>query len=638
MEISNERSTPNPVAKPVDCKLLKRKAFVKVLESEDVIDMCGFIQVEQPEGLVQEISQVEHILEDYADIITNESPKEMPPRRDISHDIVIYPGALPTYRAQYRLTPEEKVELTKQVGSLLDQGFIRKSTSPYNSPVLFVKKKDGTLRLCIDYRALNNITIKNKFPIPRIDEALDKLGGAKVFSKMDLRSGFYQIRVTDEDVPKTAFSTDRAHYEFTVMPFGLTNAPATFQTMMNTVLGGFIDKFVLVYIDDILIYSKTAEEHEKHIKMVLSKLREHKLVAKKSKCEFFKDKLQFLGFVISKDGIHTDPDKVDRIKNWPTPTSRKQVQSFLGLVGFYRRFIQNHSKISSCLTDYVAKKVEWSKEQDEAFQTLKNKLITSPIVVAPCFDAGHRLRLSTDACDYALGYVLELLNPDGKLVGVVAYGSKKLTGALLNYSIREKEFLAVVEALKKWRYYLMQRKFIIRTDHHSLQYWKQQDAATQTRIAKWNDVLSGFDFDLEYLPGTQNSVADALSRKPLADDDPTFTDEEVAELDSLQVELNDLNATEHTVHMNSDLVPQIVEGYANDTQFATIYDVLANKKPVPVTLNHHITHFSVRDDKLLYFDDSRICIPHIPNVKEKILHLCHDIPMSGHFSSDKTYC
>ncbi|OWB87016.1 RNA-directed DNA polymerase activity protein [[Candida] boidinii] len=197
MEISNERSTPNPV----DCKLLKRKAFVKVLESEDVIDMCGFIQVEQPEGLVQEISQVEHILKDYADIITNESPKEMPPRRDISHDIVVYPGALPTYH-----------------------------------------------------------------------EALDKLGGAKVFSKMDLRSGFYQIRVTDKDVPKTAFSTDRAHYEFTVMPFGLTNAPATFQTMMSTVLNDFIDKFVLVYIDDILIYSKSAEEHEKHIKMVLSKL------------------------------------------------------------------------------------------------------------------------------------------------------------------------------------------------------------------------------------------------------------------------------------------------------------------------------------------------------------------------------
>lgn len=260
-EITNERSTPNPV----DCKVLKRKAFAKVLKSEDVIDMCGFIQVEQPEGLVQENSQVQHILDDYADIITNKSPEEMPPNRDISHDIVVYPGALPTYRAQYRLTPEEKIELTKQVGILLSQNFIRRSSSPYNSPVLFVKKKDGTLRLCIDYRALNNITIKNKFPIPRIDEALDKLGGAKVFSKMDLRSGFYQIRVTDKDIPKTAFSTDKGHYEFTVMPFGLTNAPATFQTMMNTVLEEFIDKFVLVYIDDILSYSKSEKEHINHI-------------------------------------------------------------------------------------------------------------------------------------------------------------------------------------------------------------------------------------------------------------------------------------------------------------------------------------------------------------------------------------
>lgn len=633
-EKSDEHTSPAQV----ECQMLMRKAFGKAVGTEEEVDMCGFIQVLDTDTQVvdQENSQVEHILTDYADVITDESPSELPPKRNITHRIVVYPGALPTYRAQYRLTLLEKQELARQVDELLKQGFIRKSMSPYNSPVLFVKKKDGSLRMCVDYRALNNITIKNKFPIPRIDEALDKIGGARVFSKMDLRSGFYQIRVAPEDIEKTAFSSDRNHFEFTVMPFGLTNAPARFQTVMNEVLKDYVDKFVLVYIDDILIFSKDEHSHARHLKLVMDVLRKNQLVAKRSKCEFFKDKLQFLGYVISKDGIHTDPEKISKVRDWPTPTSAKEVQSFLGLTGFYRRFIKDYSKITSCLTDYAAKKVIWSDAQQTAFELLKDKLTHSPILVAPCFEQGYSFRVSTDACDSALGYVLEQLDPGGKLVGVIAYGSKKLDGASLNYPIREKEFLAVICALQTWRHYLMNRRFIIRTDHHSLQYWKQQDAKTNQRIAKWNDILAQFDCDLQYLPGSRNSVADALSRKPDASSDETYTDDD-RDIDMLISELTEVQSTDHQVHLHTDLPQLLIDGYSSDADFGEIYDILVNQKVIPPTLNHHITHFSVKDDKLLYFDDYRICVPHVASIKEKILYLCHDLPTGGHFGKEKTY-
>ncbi|GJW79269.1 putative reverse transcriptase domain-containing protein [Tanacetum coccineum] len=249
-------------------------------------------------------------------------------------------GAAPVARAPYRLAPSEMQELSNQLQELTDKGFIRPSSSPWGAPVLFVKKKDRSFRMCIDYRELNKLTVKNRYPLPRIDDLFDQLQGSSVYSKIDLRSGYHQLRVREEDIPKTTFRTRYGHYEFQVMPFGLTNAPAVFMDLMNRVCRPYLDKFVIVFIDDILIYSKSKEEHEKHLKLILELLKKEELYAKFSKCEFWISTVQFLGHVIDSQGIHVDPAKIESIKNWAAPTTPTEIRQFLGLAGYYRRFIK----------------------------------------------------------------------------------------------------------------------------------------------------------------------------------------------------------------------------------------------------------------------------------------------------------
>ncbi|GJX18109.1 putative reverse transcriptase domain-containing protein [Tanacetum coccineum] len=278
----------------------------------------------------------------------------LPPQRQVEFRIDLVPGATPIAK------------------------------SPY-PPVLFVKKKDGSLRMCIDYRELNKLTVKNRYPLPRIDDLFDQLQGSRFFSKIDLRSGYHQLRVHEDDIPKTAFRTRYGHFEFTVMPFGLTNAPAVFMDLMNRVCKPYLDKFVIVFIDDILIYSKTKEDHEVHLGLVLELLRKEKLYAKFSKCEFWLQEVHFLGHVVNQSGIHVDPSKIEAVKNWKTPTTPSEIRSFLGLAGYYRRFIANFSKISKPLTSLTQKnqKYVWGVEQEEAFQTLKNNLCDAPILTLP---------------------------------------------------------------------------------------------------------------------------------------------------------------------------------------------------------------------------------------------------------------
>ncbi|GJV51472.1 putative nucleotidyltransferase, ribonuclease H [Tanacetum coccineum] len=445
------------------------------------------------------------IVRDFPDVSPEDLPG-LPPTRQVEFQIDLVPGAAPVARAPYRLAPSEMKELSEQLKELSDKGFIRPSSSPWGAPVLFVKKKDGSFRMCIDYRELNKLTVKNRYPLPRIDDLFDQLQGSSVYSKIDLRSGYHQLRVREEDIPKTAFRTRYGHYEFQVMPFGLTNAPAVFMDLMNRVCKPYLDKFVIVFIDDILIYSKNKQEHEEHLKIILELLKKEELYAKFSKCEFWIPKVQFLGHVIDSEGIHVDPAKIESIKDWTSPKSPTEIRQFLGLAGYYRRFIEGFSKIAKPMTKLTQKKVkfEWGDKQEAAFQLLKQKLCSAPILALP--EGSEDFIAYCDASKKGLGAVLMQREK------VISYASRQLKIHEKNYTTHDLELGAVVFALKIWRHYLYGTKCTVFTDHKSLQHILDQKELNM-RQRRWLELLSDYDCDIRYHPGKANVVADALSRK-----------------------------------------------------------------------------------------------------------------------------
>ncbi|KAI3708785.1 hypothetical protein L2E82_38236 [Cichorium intybus] len=446
-----------------------------------------------------------NVVNEFPDVFPDELPG-LPPDRQVEFTIELIPGATPVSRAPYRLAPSEMVELRKQLEELLDRGFIRPSTSPWGAPILFVKKKDGSMRMCIDYRELNKITVKNKYPLPRIDDLFDQLQGASYFSKIDLRSGYHQLKIRESDIPKTAFRTRYGHYEFLVMPFGLTNAPAVFMDLINRVCRPFLDTSVIVFIDDILVYSRSQSEHEVHLRQVLELLRREKLYAKFSKCEFWLREVQFLGHVINAEGVKVDLAKVEAVMKWEPPRSPTEVRSFLGLAGYYRRFVENFSSIAVPLTKLTKKgeKFTWSEKQQEAFQKPKQALCEAPVLVLP--KSGEEYVIYSDASRIGLGCVLM---QKGR---VIAYASRQLKNAKKKYPVHDLELAAVVLALKLWRHYLYGVKFVIYTDHKSLKYLFDQKELNM-RQQRWMDLLKDFDCEIQYHPGKANVMADALSRK-----------------------------------------------------------------------------------------------------------------------------
>ncbi|GJP38824.1 hypothetical protein CLOM_g23232 [Closterium sp. NIES-68] len=426
------------------------------------------------------------LIRKHADIFPDDLPPGLPPEREHDHTIQLEPGAQPTVRTQWRLTQPELDELRRQLDYLLEKGFVRPSTSSFAAPILFTPKKDGGLRMCIDYRALNQVTIKSRYPIPRADELLDQLRGAKFFSKIDLRGSYHQIRVNEADCYKTAFGTRYGSYEYTVMPFGLTNAPSTFQLTMNEVFRPLLDKCVIVYLDDILIYSTTREQHLKDLEAVFSLLQQHRLITKGSKCEFLKQELEFLGHVISIDGVKIDPKKIATIQDWKPPANLRELQSFLGFVNYVRQFIPNMAGVTSPLTDLLKKDkfYEWGGEQQAAFDQLKLFLTTPPVLRIA--DPHRPFELITDASDLAVGAVL--LQDFGEGLQPIAYESRKLNPAERNYPVHDKELLAIVHAFKVWRCYLTGADVTVRTDHKSLQFIRAQPTLNPRQI-RWLDYL-----------------------------------------------------------------------------------------------------------------------------------------------------
>ena len=350
------------------------------------------------------------------------------------------------------------------------------------------------------------MTVKNKYPIPRIDELLDRLHGSKIFTKIDLRSGYYQIRVKEADIPKTAFSSQYGHYEFTVTSFGLTNALATFNRLMQDIFRPYLDDFVLVFFDDILVYSKSREDHEKHVKKVLQLLREHKLYAKKSKCSFFSPQIEYLGFIVSEDGISVDPAKVKDIVEWPISKNISEVRGFLGITGWYQTFIKDYAVIAAPLTGLLKKgiKVVWSDKLQESFDRLKGIVTSAPCLKLP--DFSKTFDVITDASSIALGGVL---TQEGR---PVAFTSRKLKLYEVNYATHDLELLAVIHALKIWRHYLLGRRFQLVTDHKSLK-WIFTQPNLNMRQRRWIEILHEYNFEIVYRSGKENVIADALSRK-----------------------------------------------------------------------------------------------------------------------------
>lgn len=480
------------------------------LATEDPMQELLLVDVAHP--TTQQLTPpLKSLLEKFSPVFTEEL-QYMPPERPQKHSILLNPGTTPICLPTYRMSPLELDELRRQLDSLLNKGFIEPSSSPWGAPILFAKKKDGSLRLCVDYRALNAVTVRNSFPPPRIDELFDRLHGATVFSRLDLSSGYYQIAMDSNDVEKTAFRTRYGHYQFKVMPFGLTNAPATFMSLMNQVFYDYVDDFIIIYLDDILVYSRNDQQHLAHLEKVLQRLQNHQLYVKMSKCAFFLSSIQFLGHVVSGNGISVDPSKTAAITEWAAPTTLKQLQGFLGLAGYYRRFVPQFASVALPLTALLKKDqpFTWTAKEESAFQLIKRLLVSPPILILP--DFSRPFILQCDASALAVGGVLMQDTEKGE--AAVCYESKKLNKHESNYPAHELETLAIIHCLKTWRCYLEGSKVIIRTDHQSLRFLTTQ-ANLSRRMTRWVEFMQRFDFTIVYIKGETNVVADALSRYSL---------------------------------------------------------------------------------------------------------------------------
>ncbi|WVZ63432.1 hypothetical protein U9M48_013066 [Paspalum notatum var. saurae] len=525
---------------------------------------------------------------EFPDVFPEELPG-LPPDRDVEFKIDLVPGTTTVSRRPYRMAPDELKELKTQLQEQLDKGFIRPSSSPWGCPALFVEKKDQ--------------------------------GGAKVFSKIDLRSGYYQIKIREEDIPKTAFSTRYGLYEYLVISFGLTNAPAFFMYMMNSAFMNELDKFVVVFIDNILVYSKNEEEHEEHLRTALTRLREHQLYAKFSMCAFWLREVSFLGHILSEKGVAVDPSKVEDVLNWKQPETVTEIRSFLGLAGYYRRFIKDFSKTAKPMTSVTKKNAKylWGPRCEEAFTSLKKSLTSAPVLAQP--DVTKPFDVYCDASGNGLGCVLM---QEGR---VIAYASRQLRKHEANYATHDLELAAVVHALKIWRHYLLGNICHIYTDHKSLKYILTQPELNM-RQRRWLELIKDYDLEIHYHPGKANVAADALSRRAHCNVIEVRPTARVicCEIDAIEMATEQLIELYHLI-IEPTIKEQIIVAQKQDKGMAYIHERIDDEKRACLTLD---------DQGVLWFK-GRLVVPKDMELRKNILDEAHTSMLTMHSGSNKMY-
>ena len=572
--------------------------------------------------------QVPKEFHEFLDVFSEENAARFPESRTWDHKIEMKDTFVPKSFKTYNLTPQEQIELDKFLKENLDKGYIRPSQSPMASPFFFVDKKDGKLRPCQDYRYLNEHTIKNAYPLPLITELLDKLKGARRFTKLDVRWGYNNVRIRDGDQWKAAFKTNRGLFEPTVMFFGLCNSPATFQAMMDDIFGDMISEcIIIVYMDDIFLFAPDEITLTENTKKVLQRLRENDLFLKPTKCEFNKTKVEYLGMVIEEGRISMDPGKLKGIREWPAPTTVKQVRGFLGFGNFYRRFIRHFSNLAKPLNDLLKKdhKFEWTDTCQKAFDELKKRFTEEPVLMMP--DQTKPFQIETDASKYATGAVLTQLDSNGDR-HPISFISKTLSPAERNYEIYDRELLAIIRALEEWRHYIQgsSHTTIVLSDHKNLTYYREAKKLNR-RQARWSLYLSEFDVKLVHTPGSKMVQSDALSRRPDLCPEEDHDNEDIIMLpDDMFLNLIDTNLQEKIANSNN------LDGTA-----AEALKLLLDKAPTTMTAGLADWKVETSNGQNILFYKGKNYIPQDIGLRREIVHSFHDHETAGHPGEIGTY-
>ena len=606
--------------------MISAPSFIRIADSGAQLFAISVEYMEQflaskKENLKKKTDVRTLIPEEYHDLLslfTKEAADNLPPHRYVDHAIELEEGAKPPFGPLYNMSQLELEALQDYLKENLSKGFIRASKSSAASPVLFAKKADGSLRFCVDYRGLNAITKKNRYPLPLIDETLYRLRGAKYYTRLDLRSAFNLIRMKKGHEWLTAFRTRYGLFEYVVMPMGLTNAPATCQTYVNDTLREHLDVFCVCYLDDILIYSDDLESHKRHVRLVLEKLLAAGLYVKPEKCEFHTQRTTFLGFVITPKGVSMDPKKIQAVKEWETPTTVKELQCFLGFANFYRRFIKSYSRICNPLFRLLSKDVPWSWTEDcqKAFDSLVESFCSAPILRH--YDPKLPTVVEVDASDSVIGGILSQIFD--KRLHPIAYASRKMTPAECNYGIGDKELLAIVYAFEEWHQYLegASDPVTVYTDHANLQTFMTKMKLSRRQV-RWAQKLAEYNFVIVYRPGPKNVKADALTRR--SGDLPKEGDGRGPPVDSILRPENFLLSV-----VAQPLESTIKEALGKDKVAQNIIEAIKAKHQRHPKIS--LADCEYKDGLLLV--DNLIYIPDDEALQAKIIKSCHEHPAAGH--------